>query len=365
LTPTPIWVSNKSSLAAKLKFWKPTVEIPITQAGNGARYLGETEIAFKPNGAADRFRTTGRVIPLSDVEPNAAMQSSIAAQTADIENLKAESFNATATSAYSSENVRNRETALGNLMADAILSGTKKAFPDDAPQIALVHSGGIREGLPAGRDINRLDIANTVMNAGHKSEEQTELAMVDLTGKQIQGALEYGLRDIPAPPAQTIGQRLANLFTGVPEEHYDQPGNYVQVSGLKYSYDLARNPWEPGRVTNVTVRGADGNYTPIQPESSYRVVTRFHPIDKYTKFGLLGEGTPDQVQAALNLKAVPLSQVDLIGDYISGKTIDPSTFSAPDGRITDLTRRAAVGGITPTPFVAGQATGRENAEQRK
>lgn len=65
---------------------------------------------------------------------------------------------------------------MGNLMADAIRNGLKERMGDQAPQAVLVHSGGIRAGIPADVPLTRLELSNIVMNAGNKEAETVELA---------------------------------------------------------------------------------------------------------------------------------------------------------------------------------------------
>lgn len=64
----------------------------------------------------------------------------------------------------------------------------------------------------------------------------------------------------------------------------------------------------------------------------------------------------------VNAQAIQVSQVDLIGEYIAGKTIDPVKFSAVEGRIIDRSPGAAGEIMQPgkslftQPVVAGTHT---------
>src|SRR5262249_34515777 len=142
-------------------------------------WLMETNLAIKPNGAADRYLTTARPHAISyDMPQDAALKQSIESQTSELNALRSIDYNARAVGSYSLDGVRYRENQLGNLVSDAIRSGLKSQMGDSAPDIVMVHSGGLRAGLSAGKPLTRLDLANVFMNAGKVEGEQTELAAV-------------------------------------------------------------------------------------------------------------------------------------------------------------------------------------------
>jgi 2',3'-cyclic-nucleotide 2'-phosphodiesterase (5'-nucleotidase family) len=239
-------------------------------------------------------------------------------------------------------NSRNRETPVGNLYADAVYAGLKKRLGDAAPDVVLVHSGGIRSGIPANVELSRLDLANIVMNAGNREGEKTELAMMNLTGAQLKDAIEYGVRERIAEPRPSLPDQIKGLFEHQREELVDEPGNFVQVSDrLKYTYDASRQGLTPqgggDRIVDLQIKNDQGNFEPVDPNKTYKVAARFHPLDKWTKYGMFGNKTIDQVQQELGVQPLKYSQVDLIGEYITGKTLDPAVDGAVQGRITDLT----------------------------
>jgi hypothetical protein len=133
------------------------------------------------------------------------------------------------------------------------------------------------------------------------------------------------------------------------EKAYDESGNFMQVRGMKYSFDPTKPPGE--RITSMQLEGTDGTYTPIDPAQKYRVVTRFHPIDKWWKSGIFGDVSLADAYAGLNSTPVEISQVDLLGDYIRGKTIDPFSFSKVSGRITNQMRKVSDLPLTLGPYL--------------
>lgn len=352
---SPIWVREQQTLADKLQFWKTPREIPITQAGSSGNYLAENHIVFNADGSANRWLSTGRLHSVRDVAPDPGLKSFIESHTAEINQLKATNYEATASQSYSLANARNRETALGNLIADATLTGLQKRMGDEAPQIAMVHSGGIRSSIPGGQPLTRQEIANVFMNAGNVEGEQKELVMLTLSGKNIKDALEYGIRDYPVAENPSFGQRLSQVFGSTPGSRFDEPGNFVQVSGMKYSFDLTKQPWN--RVSEISVKMPDGSYQAIQDGGTYKVVTRFHPVDKWNKAGLFGDTlTDDEMYAKLNARPIKISQVDLLGEHIQGRSLDPLVDSKVEGRVENVTPVYRDVSVRPQTSIVGYST---------
>lgn len=121
------------------------------------------------------------------------------------------------------------ESALGNLLADALREAVKA-------DIGMMNSGGIRSDLRAG-DLVYSDIFEV-------SPFDNFPAIVGLTGKQVEEVLRL----------TTTGER-----------------GIMQVSGIKYSYDAARDAAKPtaerDRLVSVTL--PDG--TPLDPNKIYKV----------------------------------------------------------------------------------------------
>ncbi len=350
--PRPLWVGGQSEGASGFARLNPfgrstsKYEIPIVQAGHSGNWLGEFNQAILPDGTAHRFATTSRLHEITeDIVENPGIRKFLDETAADINALKNETYESHAIKPYSAAGSRNQESPMGNLMADAIRFGLKDKLGDQAPQVVLVHSGGIRTGIAADVPLTRLDIANIVMNAGKREGEQQELAMMNLTGAQLKDAIEYGVRERVAEAKPTLSAQIKNLFAEQVTEHVDEPGNFVQVSGLKYSYDATKPGLTPKGGDGQRVSGLqilnNGVYEAIDPEKTYSVATRFHPLEKWWKYGIFGDKPLEQVQQELSVTPLKISQVDLIGDFIRGKVLDPSKISAVEGRITDLTPKAS------------------------
>lgn len=323
-------------------------EVPIVQAGSNGRWLGELNLAFRANGAADRYRTSGRLHPITkEIPANREIDKFINNYLDDLKDLKGLEYNSEAVAPYSMTNIRNRETPLGNLISDAMLSQVRRHLGEDSVDIVLMNSGAIRSGLKAHDPITRLDLANVFMNAGRANLEVKELHLVKMTGRQVRDALEYGVHDMSAADGfvnQNVLKRIRLLLSDpAPPSYRAEPGSFLQVAGLKYSFDLSKTPRMPGesaggRVSEVLVRGKGGAFQAIDDNKVYTVAARLHAIAKWHMHGIFG----DQRNFRDTLKKVAaenprLSQVDLLGEHIQGRTLDPAKIGRVDGRIRDLT----------------------------
>jgi 2',3'-cyclic-nucleotide 2'-phosphodiesterase (5'-nucleotidase family) len=349
ITPIPMWIGPEKGFFGRTLDrlrGKPVggnFEIPIMHAGSGGRWIGNFNSAINENGTANRLFTRGNLVSLTNgIAPDETVAQSIKSAIPERADLTQESYGATALGNYSARGLRIRETALGNLVSDAIRTGLKPTLGDDL--VAMTHSGGIRDQIVAGKELTRLDLANLVMNAGKREGEIKELVNIRMTGDQIKQGLEYGVRDLRTPEKPSVASRVKQLFLPQADEiPQDLSGNFVQVSGIKYSIDLSGQSWAPGqvasRINNVKIQAADGSFAPIDMQRTYNVVTRLHPVHKWTKAGMFGaDRSLDDVAQQLQMKPVEVSQVDLIANYIAGKNFDPTSFSNVEGRITHNTQ---------------------------
>jgi len=378
--PRPYWVGTPKgdpmSLTAKL----PLVgyrnsggyEIPIVQAGHSGKWLGEFHQEVLPDGTSSRYQTSSKLHQIdSGIAEDPPTRQFLDDNLGAINSLKSEKYDSRAIKTYSIANSRNRETPIANLYADALYNGLKTRLGDQAPDVVLVHSGGIRSGLTANKELSRLDLANIVMNAGNVEGEKTELALMNLTGAQLKDALEYGVRERIADPKPTLMEQVKGLFLHQREVLVDEPGNFAQVSDrLKYTYDASKAPiTENGggqRIIDIQFKNDAGQFEPIDPNKTYKVAARFHPLDKWTKFKMFGDKTIQEVHQDLGVQPLKYSQVDLIGEHIRGKSLDPNVDGAVTGRITDRTPRVNAPSLRPgkSLFVAPVMSGLEAMDNK-
>jgi 5'-nucleotidase len=132
--------------------------------------------------------------------------------------------------------VRKRETNLSNLIADANLWKTQKF----GTVISLQNGGGVRASIEAG-PVTQGQIID-VQPFGNT------LFVMDLTGAEIRAALENGVSQWEAGG-----------------------GRFLQVAGLKYTFDLAQKAGS--RITDVQVGNAKDGFKPLEAGVTYKVVT--------------------------------------------------------------------------------------------
>lgn len=127
--------------------------------------------------------------------------------------------------------IRTQETAIGNLIADAIRAQT-------GARLAISNAGGIRANrqYPAGHRMTRRDVLSE-LPFGNAT------IMVEITGKDVKDAIENGLA--PAPQGS---------------------GRFPVISGFSFEADVKQPVG--ARVTAVTVDGK-----PIDPDGKYTVAS--------------------------------------------------------------------------------------------
>ena len=196
------------------------------------------------------------------------------------------------------ENVRTRETDLGNFIADII----RKASGADA---AIINGGSIRTSVKKG-DIKVKDIYSVLPFDNY-------IVAVKLSGRQIRETLEHGVSSFE--PAE---------------------GRFPQVSGLAFTYNQSLPPG--ARVTEILVDGEK-----IDAAKEYTVATNDFLAaggDGYKAFGdaVKSSGNFEIIGGLMKSEKLVYSDSgkwlrDVVVDYIRGeKNISPSV----EGRIREV-----------------------------
>ncbi|ASA24020.1 5'-nucleotidase C-terminal domain-containing protein [Paenibacillus donghaensis] len=191
--------------------------------------------------------------------------------------------------------VRTKETNLGNLIADGMLSAAQAAGTKAV--IALQNGGGIRDSINEG-PITQGEVL-TVLPFNN------DLVTITLTGQEIKDAMENGVSRTPAAD-----------------------GRFPHVAGLKFYYDSTKPVNE--RVLRMEVKNGD-NYVPIDLNASYEVATN--------AFTAKGGDFYISLEKAYNegrVNLLYLPDYEVLTNYID--TVGPITAatSAVEGRIIDL-----------------------------
>jgi len=156
---------------------------------------------------------------------------------------------------------RSRESALGSLVADALLE-TLSAPERGGAQIGVVNPGGLRAEL-----LHAPDGTITYAEANAVLPFVNNLWTTTLTGAQVVTMLEQ--------------QWQTNPDGTVPSRPYLQLGLSDNVS---YTYDASREPGD--RITSVTVDGA-----PLDPAAEYRIGTFSFLAQGGDNFRVFTQGT--------------------------------------------------------------------------
>jgi 2',3'-cyclic-nucleotide 2'-phosphodiesterase (5'-nucleotidase family) len=195
------------------------------------------------------------------------------------------------------ENVRKRETNLGDLVADIIREAS-------GADLAIINGGGIRTSIKKG-EIRIMDIYSVLPFDNY-------VVAIKLTGRQIREALEHGV-------------------SGVEENE----GRFPQVSGITFTY----SPSAPkgSRVKEIRVQGR-----PVDPDGQYRVATNDFMAaggDGYRAFGEAMRSSKDfeVVGGMMKGEKVAYSDAgrwirDVVIEYLREKKIAPRV----EGRIVEV-----------------------------
>lgn len=271
----------------------------LSSTGTALANIGKLTIA------ADGTITTELV---SDYETkDADMQAFIDNVNAEFEEITSEvvaesSVNLTGYAEDGTRLVRNQETNIGDLVADAY------RVVGDA-DIGWANGGGIRADIPAG-EITYGDIIEV-----HPYSNQ--LCVVETTGQQILNALEMASASCPS-----------------------ESGGFLQVSGLSYTIDTT--------IPSSVVTDDKGMFVEVDGERRVKdVMVGDEPIDPDATYTLAShnymfkEGG-DGINMFMNDKLIvdesmPDNQVLItyIVDHLDG--VVPADYAEPQGRITVLT----------------------------
>lgn len=132
------------------------------------------------------------------------------------------------------ENVRTKETNLGNLLTDIMLERTK-SLPGFEADVAVTNGGGIRDSIAAG-DITKKMLLTVF-------PFPNTLAVVEVKGSDLKIALEGGLSKVE-----------------------EKAGSFPQISGMSLVFDAKKPVGE--RITELKIGGKA-----LDPEKTYRVAT--------------------------------------------------------------------------------------------
>ena len=243
------------------------------------------------------------------------------------------------------ENVRVRETNLGNVVADSLYQYGQTGFshPTD---IAVTNGGGLRETIAKGKPITKGNVI-AVLPFGNT------ISQIQVTGQQVLDMFEKSLGSILQ--VDKDGKKVLDE-NGQPL--LEPSGGFLQVSGVKVYYDT--NLPSGKRVLAIQVKNrTTGRYELLDLAKTYYLATNDFLAaggDGYTMLGGAREEGPS-MDAAFEeyLKTADLTQYEKINPNSRTISVDSKTFSLPVE--TPQTNAAASDATTNVPLtyeVAGQ-----------
>ena len=239
------------------------------------KYLGDLSVSFDRTGKLIAWAGKPHAIDAS-IKPNPEFADKLKAYAAPIETLRQKIIGKSLVVLDGDRvKLRTSETALGNLIADAILAKTKV----DQVQVVLINAGGIRNGFPLG------DI--TMGNVLEALPFGNTITRVELTGKQLIEALESGVSMVE-----------------------QGEGRFPQVAGIRFVWDSKLPAGK--RVTKVEVKDASGKFQLLNSNQVYKVATNNFLASGGDGYRVFAEGK--------NLLETGYLLSDAIAEYLSASS---------------------------------------------
>jgi 5''-nucleotidase/2'',3''-cyclic phosphodiesterase and related esterases len=215
----------------------------IASAGEYTKYLGVVDLWVDGGKVVKKEAKLENKDTAAAIAPNADIADFVASIQKSQETILAEKVGTASVKLDGErEQVRNSETNLGNLVADAIRDAA-------SADVALTNGGGIRASIDEGT-ITKGEII-TVLPFGN------QIVSLKVKGADIKAALEIGVSDYP-----------------------NSKGGFPQVSGIAFKIDTAKPKGQ--RVHSVTVGGK-----PLNEDANYLLATNDFMAaggDEYTMF---------------------------------------------------------------------------------
>ena len=239
----------------------------IVQAYAYGKFLGELNVTFDDDGNLTDASGAPLLIDASVAEDEATV-ARVAELALPLVEIRNQVVAETAAPLEGDRSVcRAMECSMGNLIADAMLA----RVADQGIQIGFQNSGGIRASIDAG-EVTMGEVLTVL-------PFQNTLSTFQVTGDTLLAALENGV-----------------------SQHADGSGRFPQVSGMRFSVDLAAEVGS--RISDVTVGGAA-----LDLAATYGVVS-----NNFIRNG--GDGY-DMFETAMNAYDFGPDLADVTAEYIA------------------------------------------------
>ena len=253
------------------------------------------------------------------------------------------------------ENVRVRETNLGNVVADSLYQYGQTGFshPTD---IAVTNGGGLRETIAKDKPITKGNVI-AVLPFGNT------ISQIQVTGQQVLDMFEKSLGSI-----LQVDKAGKTVLDENGQPLLEPSGGFLQVSGVKVYYDT--NLPSGKRILAVQVKNrTTGLYDRLDLAKIYYLTTNDFLAaggDGYTMLGGAREEGPSMDAAFEDyLKTADLTQYEKVNPNSRTISVDSKTFKLPEEQgpakpgkdsATDPAKPEKDPAITPTQPGKNQGT---------
>ena len=238
------------------------------------------------------------------------------------------------------ENVRVRETNLGNVVADSLYQYGQTGFshPTD---IAVTNGGGLRETIAKDKPITKGNVI-AVLPFGNT------ISQIQVTSQQVFDMFEKSLGSI-----LQVDKAGKTVLDENGQPLLEPSGGFLQISGAKVYYDT--NLAADKRVLAIQVKNrATGLYEKLDLGKVYYLATNDFLAaggDGYTMLGGAREEGPSMDAAFEDyLKTADLTQYEKVNPNSRTISVDSKTFKLPEeqGKEQDPAKPEKDPAITPT-----------------
>ena len=289
--------------------------VTYNQTGSYLNNIGK--VTLKPNSLLG----TPSLIKASEttnVTPNAEVKKLVDQLKAkyDAENAVVVVKNSPVELSGTRENVRVRETNLGNVVADSLYEYGQTGFKNKA-DIAVTNGGGLRETIAKDKPITRGSVI-AVLPFGNT------ISQISVTGKDVLAMFEKSLGSI-----LQVDKAGKTVLDENGQPLLEPSGGFLHVSGAKVYYDT--NLPSGKRVLRVEVKNHDtGAYDELDLNKTYYLTTNDFLAaggDGYTMLGGERQEGPSMDEAFKNyLEKADLTKYAVVNPNSRTISVDSKTY---------------------------------------
>jgi len=289
--------------------------VTYNQTGSYLNNIGK--VTLKPNSLLG----TPSLIKASEttnVTPNAEVKKLVDQLKAkyDAENAVVVVKNSPVELSGTRENVRVRETNLGNVVADSLYEYGQTGFKNKA-DIAVTNGGGLRETIAKDKPITKGSVI-AVLPFGNT------ISQISVTGKDVLAMFEKSLGSI-----LQVDKAGKTVLDENGQPLLEPSGGFLHVSGAKVYYDT--NLPSGKRVLRVEVKNHDtGAYDKLDLAKTYYLTTNDFLAaggDGYTMLGGAREEGPSMDEAFKNyLEKADLTKYAVVNPNSRTISVDSKTY---------------------------------------